>query len=145
MGSTCSTHCICLKVIAKARRSGADVVIMDRYIYDELANLPLSNWLTRLFIRVVATLVPRPDVAYILDADPEAARARKPEYPVDFMRLCRSAYLRLAQMLGSMTVIPPLPLMDAKHEIERAASGALMVRLPSNEQYLDTVQPSSLR
>ena len=31
-------------------------------------------------------IVPRPDVAYLLDADPEAARARKPEYPVDFMR-----------------------------------------------------------
>ena len=37
-----------VKVIARARRSGADVIIMDRYIYDELANLPLSNLLTRL-------------------------------------------------------------------------------------------------
>ncbi len=30
-------------VIARARRTNADVIIMDRYIYDELANLPLSN------------------------------------------------------------------------------------------------------
>jgi thymidylate kinase len=109
-----------VRVIARARRSGVDVIVMDRYIYDELANLPLANPLTRFFVRVVAALVPRPDVAYILDADPEAARARKPEYPVEFMQLCRNAYLRLAQMLGHMTVIPPLPLEAAKCEVEAA-------------------------
>jgi thymidylate kinase len=108
------------RVIASARRSGADVIVMDRYIYDELANLPLANPFTRAFVRLVAALVPRPDVAYILDADPEAARARKPEYPVDFMRLCRSAYLCLAQMLGYMTVVPPLPLEEAKRHVEAA-------------------------
>ena len=90
-----------VQVIARARRSGCDVIIMDRYIYDELANLPLSNWLTRLFVRLIAAFVPKPAVAYILDADPDAARARKPEYPVDFLHLCRSAYLQLARMLGS--------------------------------------------
>src|SRR5437763_424066 len=34
-------------VIRRARRSPAQAIIMDRYIYDELANLPLSNPLTR--------------------------------------------------------------------------------------------------
>ncbi len=107
-------------VIRKARRSSAQAIVMDRYIYDELANLPLSNPLTKLFIRVVASIVPRPDVAYLLDADPEAARARKPEYPVDFMRECRTAYFRLDELLRSLTVIPPLPLPAAKAEVESA-------------------------
>ncbi len=114
-----------VRVIARARRSGTDVIVMDRYIYDELANLPLANPLTRAFVRLVNALVPKPDVAYILDADPEAARARKPEYPVDFMRLCRAAYLRLAEMLGNMTVIPPRPLDEAKREVEAAFVRAL--------------------
>jgi thymidylate kinase len=131
-----------VRVIARARRSGSDVIIMDRYIYDELANLPLSNWLTRLFVRMVAAFVPKPDVAYILDADPEAARARKPEYPVDFMHRCRSAYMQLARMLGSMTVIPPLPLTEAKQEVERAAASALAAELPGGKARLDTVQPA---
>jgi thymidylate kinase len=107
-------------VLAKALRSPAAAFIMDRYIYDELANLPLRNPLTRLFVRAVAWLVPRPDVAYLLDADPEAARARKPEYPVDFMRECRSAYFRLAELLGTLTIIPPLPLPAAKTAVESA-------------------------
>lgn len=105
-------------VVGKARRSAAPAIIMDRYIYDELANLPLSNPLTRWFVRAIVWLVPRPDVAYLLDADPEAARARKPEYPVDFMRECRAAYFHLAELLRSMTIIPPLPLPAAIAEVE---------------------------
>jgi thymidylate kinase len=119
-------------VIRRARRCGAgalarqgrssapDVIIMDRYIYDELANLPLHNPLTRLFVRIVNAFVPRPDVAYLLDADPEAARARKPEYPVDFMRECRRSYFQLASILHYMKIIPPLPLPEAKREVENA-------------------------
>jgi thymidylate kinase len=114
-----------VRVIARARRSGVEVVILDRYIYDELANLPLTNPVSKMFVRVVSTLVPKPDVAYILDADPEAARARKPEYPVDFLRLCRNSYLQLAGMLGNMTVIAPLPLETAKREVENAFARAL--------------------
>lgn len=131
-----------VSVIRKARRSGVNVIIMDRYIYDELANLPLSNWLTRLFVRMVAGFVPRPEVAYILDADPEAARARKPEYPVDFLHLCRSSYLRLAQILGTMTIVPPLPLDEAKAEVVRAASLALSAREQRQAAYVDTAQPA---
>jgi len=107
------------RVVARARRSGADVIIMDRYIHDELANLPLENPLTRLFVRFVAALAPRPDLAYMLDADPDAARARKPEYPLEFLRDSRRRYHRLAPMVG-MTVIPPLPLAAATAAVEEA-------------------------
>jgi thymidylate kinase len=101
-----------------AEQQGAgDALIFDRYIYDELANLPLANRLTRWFVRAIAAIVPRPDVAFLLDADVEAARARKPEYPVDFMRDCRASYMELASQLGTLTVIPPLPIEGARHEI----------------------------
>ncbi|MEO5936856.1 MAG: thymidylate kinase [Terriglobales bacterium] len=104
-------------VVGHALRSGHDVIIMDRYIYDELANLPLTNPITRLFVRLVHALAPRPDVAYLLDVDVEAARERKPEYPVDFMRTCRLAYFQLDRMLGTMMIIPPLPLAEATAEM----------------------------
>jgi thymidylate kinase len=107
-------------VIERARGSGADVVIFDRYIYDEWANLPLKNPLTRVYIRLIETVTPRPDVAYLLDADPGAACQRKPEYPLEFMRRCRTAYHALADFLGTMTTIPPLPLEQAKMAVEGA-------------------------
>ncbi len=107
-------------VIGRAEMGDADVIILDRYIYDELANLPMGNPLTNAFIRVIRFIVPQPDIAFLLDANPEAARARKPEYPVDFMHKCRRAYFKLSRLLGTMTIIPPLPLTDAKHEVELA-------------------------
>lgn len=110
-------------VLAQAAASGADVIIMDRYIHDELANLPLANPLTRAFVWLVAHLAPRPDVAYMLDADPEAARLRKPEYPLEFLYDSRQRYHRLAKLVG-MTVIPPLPLPDATQAVEQAFAAA---------------------
>jgi thymidylate kinase len=115
-------------VLGRALRSTNDVVIVDRYIYDELANLPLGRQLTRIFMRLIDKLVPRPDVAYLLDADPEAAHARKPEYPVDFMHKCRATYHRLANLLGTMTVIPPLPLAEAKMAVVTACDKAILAK-----------------
>jgi thymidylate kinase len=105
--------------LSKARRRGYDVIIVDRYIYDELANLPLDNAFSRAFVLFIRGIAPQPDLAYLLDADPIAARARKPEYPVEFMQKSRRAYFMLADLLGTMTVIPPLPLSEAKHQVEQ--------------------------
>lgn len=114
------------KAARKGDSGGAiDVIILDRYIYDELANLNLHNRLTRSFIRLVRAFVPRPDVAYLLDADPAAAHARKPEYPVEFMKSCRRAYFDLAALLGSMTVIPALDLPEAKIAVLKTAEQRL--------------------
>lgn len=109
------------RIGGRVLRSGADVVIFDRYLYDELANLNLDNGIIRLYVRGLAGLVPRPDPGFVLDADPEKARARKPEYPLDFLHLCRNAYLRLSSFLGGITVVPPLPLEAAKREVVRIA------------------------
>ena len=106
------------RVIARAQREGADVIIMDRYIHDELANLPLDNPLTKAYARVVDKFVRTPDIAFVLDAEPEAARARKPEYPLDFLHQCRAAYIQLANLLGTITVVPALSLSEAKRIVE---------------------------
>jgi thymidylate kinase len=115
-----------LRIVAmRALRSTTDVVIFDRYLYDELANLPLHNPASRAFARLMNRLIPRPDLAFVLDADPEAAVARKPEYPVDFMRKCRQAYYALASLLGTLTIVPPLPLAEAKNRVVQHAFAAL--------------------
>ena len=107
--------------VAKALRSGADFVICDRYIYDELANLNLSNPASRAYVRMIMKLVPRPDVSYFLDADPVAARARKPEYPLDFLYVSRASYFTLIELIGGITVIPPMSIRHAEREVVRHA------------------------
>jgi thymidylate kinase len=125
-------------VVGKARRSRTDVVIVDRYMYDELANLPLDNPLTRAFVRFVNFIIPKPNIAYLLDTDPVAARARKPEYPVEFLHQSRRRYFLLADLVGTMTVIPPLPLTDAKREVEQHFLRLLGENAPRQSPHLDT-------
>ena len=104
-------------VVAKQRRSSADVIIFDRYLHDELANLTLDHPISRMFARLLLTITPQPDIAYLLDADPAQARQRKPEYPVDFLHKNRAAYLTLSEMGGGMTVVAPLPVAEAADQI----------------------------
>lgn len=94
------------QIVSREKASGADgVIIFDRYIYDQLAALPMRHWLARAYARFVLALAPHTDVSYLLDAVPEEARARKPEYPIDFMRQYRSSYLELRKF-APLTLIP---------------------------------------
>jgi thymidylate kinase len=112
-------------VYKRAMRGNAEFVIFDRYTYDELANLNLKNIFVRGYARFIMWLVPRPDRSFLLDADPEAARARKPEYPVDFIRLNRQAYFDLDRVIGGLTIIPPMAIQDAKKAVVSSAAAIL--------------------
>jgi len=103
-------------VISRASAAEGEVVIFDRYIYDELANLPLKRRWARFYIRLLLKLTPRPDLALLLDADPDAACQRKPEYPPYFVERNRESYLRLARLAG-ITVLPPLTIAETKAKI----------------------------
>jgi thymidylate kinase len=122
--------------VRRALRSGVDAIIFDRYIYDQFANLNLRRPLLRAYVVAVMRLVPRPDVSYILDADPAHARARKPEYPLDFIKINRQAYLELAALLGGLTVIPPGPVAGVHREILRnLPHDQVAVQLHDSEEY----------
>lgn len=116
-------------VVRKSMNSGAGVVIFDRYAYDELVNLDLNRGVVRLYAKLILKLVPRPQISYVLDADPIQARARKPEYPVEFLQTCRESYLALSQLTGTLTLIAPMPVHEVEREIwihlleQRAACG----------------------
>lgn len=125
------------RATGKAVRSGHDVVIFDRHIYDELANLNLRNPLMRVFARGLMRIVPRPQISYLLDADPAAARARKPEYPLDFLHKNRQRYLELNRLIGGLTVIAPMPIAEAKREVLHHALAMLCAgedTVPANER-----------
>jgi thymidylate kinase len=144
---------LCFKVRA-ARKSDADVVIFDRYIYDELANLPLTKGPSRMFARFVLKFVPKPDAAFIIDADPVAAQTRKPEYPLDFVIRNREAYLRLANLAGNMTIVEPDSVSAMKNKIRNqmiqklsqsmsfsGENSALCIPSPANISSRELIEP----
>ena len=117
-------------VVSHALGSGVDVVILDRWIHDELANLALDRRLNRAYARIIARLVLKPDISFVLDADPLKARARKPEYPIEFLVANRASYLRLSTMIDGVTVIAAGPASEVEKliaekalEIERLKKG----------------------
>lgn len=107
--------------VSRKAESDTDFLIFDRYIYDELANLPMKNRAVRLYLRTLLRFIPRPDVALFLDADPEAATIRKPEYPLEFVRRNRDAYHRISSLVD-MTVVPPLSLEQTTGLIDELVS-----------------------
>lgn len=125
--------------VRAARSHDADVIIFDRYIYDQLATLPLESIFARLYAKAVLSVVPRPEVAYLLDVEPETARQRKPEYPLAFMRLYRRSYL-LLQKLAGLTLIPS----RSQEEVHALICKALPRREPPYIRAgisFDSVQP----
>lgn len=109
------------RTMARIRRFNTDVVIFDRYLYDELANLNLHVSVTRAYVRLLLKMIPHPDLACMLDVDPVEARARKPEYPLDFLRANRASYLTLSGIVGRIAVVPPGPRHEVYSTIQEAA------------------------
>ena len=106
------------RVFRKALLEDADFIIFDRYTYDELANLDLTQSLTRAYAHMIMLYIPRPDISFILDAEPEAARARKPEYPIEFVDMNRRAYLELNRIFGDFTIIAPMGIEAVHREVK---------------------------
>jgi thymidylate kinase len=106
-------------VVSRQAATGVEFVILDRYIYDELANLPLQHWPVRLYVRLLLRIVPRPDLALLLDADPKNAVSRKPEYPLEFVHRNRNAYLEIANMAG-LTILAPSSIPETTEAIRNA-------------------------
>lgn len=130
------------RIVRTAVRRNADLVIFDRYAYDELANLNLSNPVIRSYARLIMKIVSYPDISFLLDADPAQARARKPEYPVDFLHKSRASYLELARLLGKITAIPAGSAEDMKHAVIKNALEKLSVN-SSTSAFLSEVTPEN--
>jgi thymidylate kinase len=105
------------RVVSRWRTGDVDFVIFDRYLYDQLAQIRSRRWIARAYSRLLVYLAPKPDFAFILDASPDEAFARKPEYPLDFLYTYRSAFLRLRAFVPQLVVVPPSSVEDTQREI----------------------------
>jgi thymidylate kinase len=103
------------RVLSSRHTRDSDVVIFDRYIYDQIANVQSDSLAARVYAKLLLRYTPTPDLAFVLDASPAAAFARKPEYPLEFVRQNQKHFLRLKELVPELIVIP-----DASEEIVRS-------------------------
>jgi thymidylate kinase len=106
-----------------------DVVIFDRYIYDQIANIYSLSLAARIYSRALLRQTPSPDLAFILDTSPDVAFARKPEYPLEFVYRNRLNFLRLRELDSQLITIPEAPAEDVSIEIRRHVHRSRIARL----------------
>jgi thymidylate kinase len=112
-------------IVSQLRAGNNDFVIFDRYSYDQLAQIHTRSWLARAYIRLLVRLAPKPDFAFLLDAFPDEAFTRKPEYPLDFMYGYRRAFLGLSTFVPQLIVIGPSTVERVGSLILRSLSEGL--------------------
>lgn len=95
------------------------LVMFDRYYQDTYVDLRryqyrLPGWLPR----ACALMIPKPDLFFILDADPEVLYARKKELPLDELSRQRAEYRKLSDKLPNAHLIDASkPLIEVTEEI----------------------------
>jgi thymidylate kinase len=108
-------------VVDRLMRSGADFIILDRWSYDQVVHIKSRNWMARAYIKTVLALAPSPNVAFVLDAIPEDAFRRKPEYPLAFLHEYRQDFLALKNFVPGLQIISPGPIDEVHRQILEGA------------------------
>ena len=108
-----------LRLVARRLRASEefDFIIFDRYVFDLLVQIRASNWWARTYRKALLALAPLPDNAFVLDASPDEAFQRKPEYPLAFMHEYRREFLGLRGSVAHLEVIPPSTIEQVHQQI----------------------------
>jgi len=115
------------RLLASQQTKGSDVVIFDRYIYDQVANIYSQSLAARGYARILLKRAPAPDLAFVLDASPTAAFARKPEYPLEFLHENRRNFLLLRELAPQLIIISDGKAEDVRSEICGHINGSRLV------------------
>ncbi len=107
------------------------LVVMDRYIYDSLANLHDTNKIAVGFMKLFARLAPAPTIAFFMDAEPAVAFARKPEYPPEYYDERALAYRDLWGRLRTGRTVKVRTIDETQDEIRQIVTKQLNGKDPS--------------
>ena len=110
------------RVIARRETQAYDVVIFDRYVYDQIANVYSQSRAAQAYSQLLLRIAPAPDVSFIIDASPAEAFSRKPEYPLEFVHRNRRSFLQLSEIHPRLVVIPPAGVDEVASQIQACVS-----------------------
>lgn len=104
---------------------GGRVLIMDRYLYDSLADVSDLKGKKWLFVKFFLLLVPKPDAPIFVDVPAETAYARKKEYPIPYMNWRRATYRRIFGWIPNSLVLSNNDLDLTVRRMKEAVAGRI--------------------
>ena len=122
------------RLLASPSIMQSDVVIFDRYVYDQIANIDSQSLAARTYGKIVLRQAPVPDLAFVIDASPAAAFARKPEYPLEFVHRNRQSFLRLQEIAPELVIISEGDAEKVSQEIWSHILGSRLLARSSHEE-----------
>ena len=108
------------RVYLARNADSADVIVTNRYFYDNLAHFTLSTWRERAYARALRAFMPVPDVGLLLVASPDTIRDRRPAYSSHYVEHVGEGYRRLPGLFPELMTVhtdgdgPPLAPMISK-------------------------------
>lgn len=105
------------QVVRRLQRSDVDFIVFDRYIYDQIVQVHARHRIARAYARLLTAIAPIPDAGFILDASPDDAFTRKPEYPLAFVRQYRHAFLATRDLVPALIVVAPGSISEVQRHI----------------------------
>ncbi len=132
------------RLLADQHLKNVDVVIFDRYIYDQIANINSKSSVARLYVKALLKRAPTPDLAFVIDESPAAAFARKPEFPLEFVRRNREDFLQLRELVPQLIVTSPGEPEDVRNEICHHVSRSRILNFASTQENTETAVGSTV-
>lgn len=106
-------------------RAKRQILIVDRYLYDSLADVSDLRSREWGFVRFFVRISPVPELPIFVDLSPEEAYARKGEYPIEYMKWRRETYMRIFNWVNSCIIIDNSDLQRAQKDLEAVVLEAL--------------------
>lgn len=86
-------------------RRGGGPVVLNRYFYDSLTHYDLDTITARAYVAVIRWLIPKPDLAFVLESDAETLATRRPLYARDYLQTAVDAYRALPHHFPELSAI----------------------------------------
>ena len=118
------------------------LILMDRYIYDSIANL--FNTKSELYTSFMLRIIPQPNITLFLDTEPKTAYQRKPEYPSEFYSERKEAYLGIFNRVKNSFIISSKGIGATHNEIKDIFKAANGIAQDKYSPYVDFVMEDLL-
>jgi thymidylate kinase len=79
--------------------NNAQVLVLDRYVYDLIIDLAVTNLHSPFYARMILRMMPKPNIAYFTDASSDVIAERRPNFHKEELEVKITAYRKLARIL----------------------------------------------